>query len=156
MKMESGIHTCELLERVLVTRETTNNSRVSEALLHFQERLIILSIERVPWKTTFNSMKVDFGESKDAFELRGHPRLEVRGAATTSSSVSSVPSVSSASLSSSPSAAATSTTVVYPLAPTSTPNAFNATANINKQFLDTSILPPDSSLGHVSITGPKM
>ena len=147
MKMESGIHTCELLERVLVTRDTTNNSRVSEALLHFQERLIILSIERVPWKTTFNSMKVDFGESKDTFELRRHRRLEVRGAATTSSSISSV---------SSPSAAATSTTVVYPLAPTSTPKAFNATANINKQFLDTSILPADSSLGHVSITGPKM
>lgn len=156
MKMESGIHTCELLERVLVTRDITNNSRVSEALLNFQERLMILSVERVPWKTTFNSMKVDFGESKDAFELRRHPRLEVRGAATTSSSVSSVSSVPSASLSSSPSAAATSTTVVYPLAPTSTPNAFNATANINKQFLDTSILPADSSLGHVSIKGPKM
>jgi hypothetical protein len=148
-----------------------DDCRVSEASLHLQERLIILSVNRVPWKDTFNSMKVDFGESKDNFELRRHPRLEAREVATSSlpvssassthsaSSIHSAPSMSSALSVSAPSSAGTataSTTIIYPLAPTSTPKAFNATANISKQFIDTSILPADTSLGQVSVTGPKM
>lgn len=131
--------------QILKTR--ADECRVSEASLHFQERLIILSVNRVPWKDTFNSMTVDFGESKDAFELRRHPRLEAREVATSSSPVSSASSFGTATA---------STTIVYPLAPTSTPKAFNATANISKQFIDTSILPADTSLGQVSVTGPKM
>ena len=84
-------------------------------------------------------MKLDFGESEEHFELRRHRRLQPRQAPATNSG-----------------AAAASTSVDYPVAPTSTPASHNATANINKQYLDTSILPPDSSLGQITATGPKM
>ena len=96
-------------------------------------------------------MKVDFGETEDAFEIRRHPRLQPREAATTSSKAETKSSAAPLS-----SIASTPTTVIYPPAPTSTPKALNATANIDKQFLDTSILPADSSLGLVSVTGPRM
>lgn len=84
-------------------------------------------------------MKLDFGESEEHFELRRHRRLQPRGGAATTSG-----------------AAAASTSVDYPAAPTSTPANHNATANINKQYLDTAILPPDSSLGQLTVTGPKL
>ena len=100
---------------------------------------IVLAVSKVPWKSTFNSMKVDFGESDEGFELRRHRRLQPRQATSTTSS-----------------AAAASTSVHYPAAPTFTPAGHNATANINKQYLDTSILPPDSSLGQLTVTGPKL
>ena len=107
--------------------------------MDLKERLILLSVSRVPWKSTFNAMKLDFGGSEEHFELRRHQRLQPRQATATTSG-----------------AAAVSTSVDYPPAPTFTPTSHNAPANINKQYLDTSILPPDSSLGQITASGPKM
>ena len=99
--------------------------------------VIVLSITRVPWKSTFHSMTLDFGKSDDEFVLRRHKPLIPRQAAVTSS------------------AAATSS-IAYPAAPSSTPNNLNASAHFNPQWLDKSILPPDPSLGKLSVSGPKM
>lgn len=107
--------------------------------MDLEGHFIVLSVSKVPWKSTFNSMKVDFGESDEDFDLRRHRRLQPRQATGTTSG-----------------AAAASTSVHYPAAPTFTPTSHNATANINKQYLDTSILPPDSSLGQLTVTGPKL
>ena len=121
------------------TRRKLTYFRVSEISLDLKEQFIVLSVSNVPWKSAFNSMKVDFGASDDDFELRRHGILQPRQAAGTTSG-----------------AAAASTSVHYPAAPTFTPTSHNATANINKQYLDTSILPPDSSLGQLTVTGPKL
>ena len=107
--------------------------------MNLKERLIVLSVSRVPWSSKVNTMKVDFGESTEHFELRRHRSLQPRQATAATSG-----------------AAAASTSVDYPPAPTYTPTSHNATANINKQYLDTSILPPDSSLGQITASGPKM
>ena len=114
----------------------TDDHRVSEAALDFENKVIILSIKRVPWKSIFNSMTLDFGRTDDEFVLRRHGRLEPRQAVETSS-------------------AATNSTIAYPAAPSSTPNNWNASASFTKQWLDTSILPADSSLGKLSVNIPK-
>ena len=106
-------------------------------MLDPDNHIIVLSITRVPWKSTFHSMTLDFGKSDDEFVLRRHKPLVPRQAAATSM------------------AAATSS-IAYPAAPSSTPNNFNASAHFNKQWNDTSILPPDPSLGKLSVSGPKM
>ena len=110
---------------------------MSEVTLDYENHVILLSITRVPWKSTFLSMTLDFGKSDDEFVLRRHKPLIPRQAAATST------------------AAATSS-IAYPAAPSSTPNNFNASAHFNKQWNDTSILPPDPSLGKLSVSGPKM
>ena len=111
--------------------------RVSEAAMDLNSQVIVLSILRVPWKSTFNSMTLDFGKSDDEFVLRRHSRLESRQAAVTSSAVAA-------------------SSIEYPSAPSSTPNNWNASANFSKQWLDTSILPADTSLGHLSLSSPKL
>ena len=105
-------------------------------MLDPDNHVIVLSITRVPWKSTFHSMTLDFGKSDDEFVLRRHKQLVPRQAAATSSG------------------AATSS-IVYPAAPSSTPNNFNGSASFNRHWLDTSILPPDPSLGKLSVSGPK-
>ena len=82
-------------------------------------------------------MTLDFGNSDDEFILRRHGRLEHRQAAATSSG------------------AATSS-AAYPAAPSSTPSSWNSSTEFNKQWLDTSILPADTSLGKLSVNSPKM
>ena len=120
-------------------KKEAHNVRVSEISLYLGERLIVLSVSKVSWQSTFNSMQLEFGESKENFELLRHHRLQSRQAATTVSGTSTV-----------------STSVNYPAAPTFTPADHSATANINKQYLDTSILPPDTSFGQLTVSGPKM
>ena len=119
------------------TTNIAKYQRVSEALLDLDNQVIVLSIIKVPWKSTFDSMTLDFGKSDEKYVLRQHGRLQPRQAAASSS------------------AAATSS-VMYPAAPSSTPSNWNANANFSKQWLDTSILPPDPSLGKLSVSGPKM
>ncbi|KAL9130521.1 MAG: hypothetical protein Q9175_007004, partial [Cornicularia normoerica] len=114
-----------------------NPHMVSEAALDLEKLVIILSITRVPWKSTFNSMTLDFGKSDDDFVLRQHGRLETRQAAVTTS-------------------VAAPSSVAYPAAPSSTPTNWSASASFNKQWLDTSILPPDPSFGQLSVSGPKI
>lgn len=116
---------------------TANGPRVSEATLDLDNQIIILSKINVPWKSTFNSMTLDFGKSDDEFVLRRHGRLESREVAATSS-------------------AAASSSVAYPAAPSSTPSNFNANVGFNKSWLDTSILPADTSLGQLSVSDPKV
>ena len=111
--------------------------RVSEAVLDLDNQIIILAINSVPWKSTFKSMTLDFGKSDDEFMLRRHGRLEPRQAVATSSG------------------AATSS-VAYPAAPSSTPSSWNSSMKFNKQWLDTSILPADTSLGKLSANSPKL
>lgn len=82
-------------------------------------------------------MTLDFGKSEDEFVLRQHSRLEPRQAATTSS-------------------AAVTSSVAYPAAPLSKPNNWNTSIDINKQWLDTAILPADTSLGKLSVNDPKV
>lgn len=113
-----------------------NDHRVSEATLDLDNQVIILSVTGVPWKSTFDSMTLDFGKSDEEFVLRRHGSLEPRQAATTSS------------------VAATSS-IPYPAAPSSTPSNYNASAPFKGQWLDKSILPPDPSL-KLSVTGPEM
>lgn len=113
----------------------TKDHRVSETAVHLEDRLIILSTSRVPWKHTFNAMTLDFGENNDDLKPRRHGELRPRQAATTSA------------------AAASSSTRTYPSAPTSTPNESNVTASFNGSLIDKAILPPDSSL---SVHGPDM
>ncbi|KAL9066955.1 MAG: hypothetical protein Q9161_007199 [Pseudevernia consocians] len=110
---------------------------VSETTLDLDNHSIILSITRVPWKSTFTSMTLDFGKNDDEYVLRRHGKLEPRQAAVTSS------------------VAATSS-VAYPPAPSSTPSNWNASESFNKTWLDISILPPDPSLGTLSVSGPKI
>ena len=117
-------------------RDNAKDHRVSEAALDLDNQVIILSINRVPWKSTFNSMTLDFGESGDEFVLRRHSRLQPRQAAATSS-------------------VAVTSSVAYPPAPSSTPSNWNASVNFTKQWLDTSILPADTSLGKLSVNSPK-
>lgn len=119
------------------TRNIAKHHRVSEAALDLDNHVIVLSITRVLWKDTFDSMTLNFGKSDEEFVLRQHGRLQSRQAAGTSS------------------VAATSS-VTYPTAPSSTPSNWNSSATFSKQWLDTSILPPDPSLGKLSVTGPKM
>ena len=82
-------------------------------------------------------MTLDFGKNDDEFMLRRHGRLEPRQAAATSSG------------------AATSS-VVYPTAPSSTPSSWNSSTVFDKEWIDTSILPADTSLGKLSVNSPKM
>ena len=82
-------------------------------------------------------MTLDFGKSDDEFMLRRHGRLESRQAVATSS------------------AAATSS-VAYPAAPSSTPSRWNASTVFGQEWLDTSILPADTSLGKLSANSPKL
>jgi len=107
---------------------------VSELSIHGEIHLMTLITSRVPWKSTFGSATLDFGPTDEVFEVRRHGGLRPRQVAP----------------------AATSSSVVFPAAPTTTPSSFNVTENINKQWLNTAILPPDTSLGTVSVTGPKL
>ena len=110
---------------------------MSEVTLDHDSHVVVLSITRVPWKSTFHSMTLDFGKSDDEFVLRRHKPLIPRQAAATST-------------------AAAASSIAYPAAPSSTPSNFNASAHFNPHWLDTSILPPDPSLGKLSVSGPKM
>ena len=82
-------------------------------------------------------MTLDFGKSDDEFKLRQHRKLEPRQAVATSSG-------------------AASSSVAYPAAPSSTPSSWNSSTEFYKEWLDTSILPPDTSLGKLSAGSPKM
>lgn len=118
---------------------------MSETTLDLDNHVVVLSITRVPWKSTFDSMTLDFGKSDEDFVLRRHGRLESRQAAATSAA--QVAATSSVAVTSS---------VAYPAAPSSTPSNWNGSASFYKQWLDTSILPADTSLGQVSVSDPKM
>ena len=133
MRLADVNHTC-ICHQALIPCYTANNSRVSEAAVHIKDRLIILSTSRIPWKHTFESMTLDFGDATECLTPRRHDNLRPRQAAATS-------------------AAASSTTDAYPAAPTSTPKQSNVTASFNLSLIDKAILPPDPSL---SVHGPKM
>ena len=113
---------------------------MSEALADPEDLEITLSTFRVPWRETFDSMKLDFGESHLQLDPRQHGELRPRQVAASSTMT----------------AAATSTSIAYPATPTSTATSVNVTENIGASYIDKAIVPPDSSLGPVSIGGSKM
>jgi hypothetical protein len=114
------------------TSYVADNDRVSETAVHLHDRLIILTVSLVPWRSVFDTMTFDFGKSDDDYVPRQHRELRPRQAAATS-------------------AASTSTLISYPAAPTaSTPAGVNVTYSFNPTYVDTAIFPPDTSL---SITG---
>ena len=130
-EMASAAPTCRSAI-ICKTSYVADNDRVSETAVHLQDRLIILTVSLVPWRSVFDTMTFDFGMSDDDYVARKHRELRPRQAAATS-------------------AASSSTSISYPAAPTaSTPTGVNVTYSFNPAYIDTAIFPPDTSL---SITG---
>lgn len=107
--------------------------------MHIRDRVIILKASRVPWKHTFDSMTLDFGESEESLNPRRHGELRPRQAASSTAGGS-----------------AASTSIVYPAAPTSTAAIINDTDSFSHSYMNTAILPPDQSLGQVSVHAPEL
>ena len=139
-KTEAEIHICELT--IIKPWRSTEYTRVSEALVNFEDLEIILSTSPVSWRQTFNSMRLDFGESNLQLDPRQHGEIRPRQAAASSTMNAA--------------ASSTSTSIAYPATPTSTATSVNVTENIGASYIDKAIVPPDSSLGPVSIGGSKM
>jgi len=111
--------------------------------VHVKDQVIILSTARVPWKHTFDSMTLDFGGDDNTLRLkpRRHGDLQPRQAAVTSSTAGG---------------SAASTSFAYPAAPSSTATNINAIDNFKHSYINTAILPPDPSLGSISVSSPKL
>ena len=119
--------------------------RVSETIVDFENNAIVLTTTRVPWRHTFDSLKLDFGESRE----RLHPRHQ-GGLLRPRQLAASTTTASGASASSS------STSIAYPSAPSATATSVNVTKDFSASYIDKAILPPDSSFGQVSVDGPKL
>jgi hypothetical protein len=126
----------------LLEEEYANLFRVSALEIREEEQLLVLSVSRTPWKNAIHSIKVDFGGSAEPFELRQEHDIQRRQATTSTTTPASAPT----------------TSIAYPT-PTASGNPSqmpNVTENINRQWLDTKILPPDNILGQLMSIGPPM
>ncbi len=139
MRMGSVIRTCRCMD--MSSDQDAKCVRVTESAVNVESRIIILTASRIPWKHTFDSWTLDFGESNEQLHPRQHAELRPRQAAASSSAASS---------------AAATTSIDYPAAPSSTATSLNVTGNVDHSYIDTMILPPDQSLGQLSVSGPKM
>jgi hypothetical protein len=89
---------------------------------------------------------VSFGSSSDDFELRWHQDLQRRQDVTSSAATSSTELQS----------VALSTSTIYPslVSGTPTPTITSISKAIHTSWVDTTILPPELSLGPINLTGP--
>ncbi|KAL8808486.1 MAG: hypothetical protein Q9182_000037 [Xanthomendoza sp. 2 TL-2023] len=95
---------------------------------------LVLSISRVPWRESVQTIKVDFGKSNEVYRF---PHRAAIGKRQSSLSTEAAVVVGSGT-----GTASATVPVPFPAPPTATPTATSVSKNIGFSYIDTPLLPP--------------
>ncbi|KAL8771879.1 MAG: hypothetical protein Q9209_002817 [Squamulea sp. 1 TL-2023] len=93
---------------------------------------LVLSVTRVPWKKSIQTIRVDFAQSDERYQIPRQGVIAKRQALSSSEAVVVVPTAT----------ASTTVPVAFPVPPTTTPTATSAHQDLSFSFIDTPLLPP--------------
>ncbi|KAL8809316.1 MAG: hypothetical protein Q9200_003514, partial [Gallowayella weberi] len=108
---------------------------------------LVMSISRVPWRESVQTIKVDFGKSKEVYRFPHHAAIGKRQ--TSSSSEAAVVVASGTGT------ASATVPVPFPAPPTAKPTATSVSQNIGFSYIDTPLLPPSfSGVDSITLSAP--